>query len=468
MAFQLLRLEGAVDDRAKRRTVSLLRRGYRKLTSYECSTLGYEWFGNDPGHEALSAFGLMQFSEMASVIAIDRDMLNRTRKWLLSRRDGKGGFQRNQRHLHVWSVQQNVVNAYLLWALSQADLAAGDPSRTTSDLSAELNAMQQVADQSDDPYLIALSAITLRNVERDEAARALLDRLTEIQKADGRLEGKTTITQSGGISRTVETTALAVLAWSGSDSHREAAQKAASWLIDNRKGGGFGSTQATVLALKALISMHDKLVGGDGGSIEVLVDGDVVENISWEGRPADGVKWQLTSAILDKLATEPKTKVVLRASDGAKLPFTIQFSGRTTTPSSDPSCPIAIGLSLSGNGSNATVRSGDSIEVIAEIKNATEIGRPMTVAVVGLPGGLEPVIEGLDKLRDSGKIDFYELRGREVVLYWRTFAPAESKRIPITCVAAVGGKYTGPPSHAYLYYTAESKTWHKPLVVEVE
>ena len=92
----------------------------------------------------------------------------------------------------------------------------------------------------------------------------------------------------------------------------------------------------------------------------------------------------------------------------------------------------------------------------------------MTVSVIGLPGGLEPVIEGLDKLRDSGQDDFYELRGREVVLYWRTFAPAESKRIPISCVAAVGGRYTGPPSRAYLYYTAESKTWHRPLVIEVE
>ena len=91
----------------------------------------------------------------------------------------------------------------------------------------------------------------------------------------------------------------------------------------------------------------------------------------------------------------------------------------------------------------------------------------MTVAVVGLPGGLEPVIESLDKLRDTGSVDYYELRGREVILYWRSFAPDQVLRVPITCVAAVGGKYTGPPSRAYLYYTAESKTWHKPLVAEI-
>ncbi|QDV40529.1 A-macroglobulin complement component [Stieleria neptunia] len=467
MAFQLLQLEGVVDDRAQRRTVSLLRRGYRKLTSYECSTLGYEWFGNDPGHEALSAFGLMQFSEMAKMIDIDREMLSRTREWLLSRRDGKGGFKRNPRHLHVWSVQQEVVNAYLLWALSQADLAADDASRTDSELSAELDAMQHVAESSDDPYLIALSAITLANVGRNSQAAALLERLAELQQPDGSFVGKTTITQSGGISRTVETTALAILAFACSDDHRGVAQKAAAWLIDHRRGGGFGSTQATVLALKALIAMHDQMVGGEGGSVDILIDGEVVETVRWEGRPAEGVTWQMTPTLIDAFVSDPTTRLTLRSSDAASLPFTLRFSGRTTTPSSDPECPIAMNLSFAGQPDQANVESGETIDVVANVTNATNTGRPMTVAVVGLPGGLEPIIESLEKLRQSGEIDFYELRGREVVLYWRTFAPAESKRIPIACVAEIAGKYTGPPSRAYLYYTAESKTWHKPLVAEI-
>lgn len=467
MAFQLLRLEGAVDDSAERRTVSLLRRGYRKLTSYECSTLGYEWFGNDPGHEALSAFGLMQFSEMAAFIEVDPEMLDRTRKWLLSRRDGKGGFKRNPRHLHVWSVQQEVVNAYLLWALSQADVAAGDVSRTTSELANEIDAMQQVAITSDDPYLVALSAITLANVDRKSMTRQLLDRLTEMQNPDGSFEGKTTITQSGGISRTVETTSLAILAFAAGDVHHRRAQQAAAWLIDHRQGGGFGSTQATVLALKALIAVRDQMVGGDGGQVEVVMNGEVIETIRWDGRPSDGVQWNLTPEVADAFASDPKTRLEFRKQDAATLPYAIRFNGRTTSPTSDPNCPISIKTAFARQTRQATVNGGDSIDVSVEVQNKTDVGRPMTVAVVGLPGGLEPVIEGLDKLRDSGAVDYYELRGRNVVLYWRTFAPDESRRVSIPCVAAVAGKYTGPPSHAYLYYTAESKTWQAPLIVEI-
>ena len=54
---------------------------------------GFEWFGNDPGHETLTAYGLMEFTEMAEVHSVDSELIDRTRGWLLSRRDGNGGFQ---------------------------------------------------------------------------------------------------------------------------------------------------------------------------------------------------------------------------------------------------------------------------------------------------------------------------------------------------------------------------------------
>ncbi len=69
----------------------LLDESYKKLISFECPLKGYEWFGGDPGHEALTAYGLMQFTEMRKVMPVDSAMLERTRAWLLDRRDGKGG-----------------------------------------------------------------------------------------------------------------------------------------------------------------------------------------------------------------------------------------------------------------------------------------------------------------------------------------------------------------------------------------
>jgi hypothetical protein len=81
---------------------------------------------------------------------------------------------------------------------------------------------------------------------------------------------------------------------------------------------------------------------------------------------------------------------------------------------------------------------------------------------------MEPLIENLEALREKGQIDYYELRGRDVVLYWREFAPAESKTIAFPCVAEIAGRYTAPPSRAYLYYTAEAKQWTQPLQIEIK
>jgi hypothetical protein len=472
MAFQLMQKLGTVDDSLQRRSRSLLRRGYRKLTVYECAALGFEWFGNDPGHEALTAFGLMQFSEMANVIHVDEAMMERTRQWLLDRRDGSGGFQRNPRHLHSWSVRQEIVDAYVLWALSEADRAAGKTSRTEKELGGELDKLQQTAEASDDAYLIALAAITLSNVGRDQPAASLRDRLAAMQLANGCLNGKTTVTRSGGLSKAVETTSLAILAWSDSPSHRQFADDASKWLLNNRRGNGFGSTQATVLALKALIALQDQPSTQGGGTVEVVVDGNPVGNVSWQGFPREGVAWRLPDQVVKQWQRDTEPEIELRFSGSGRVPYSLEWAGQTTRPNSDPNCPIEINVSFRNQPPDQQTvmptQQGATIEVTAEIRNATDIGQPMTVAVIGLPGGMEPLIENLEALREKGQIDYYELRGRDVVLYWREFAPAESKTIALPCVAEIAGRYTAPPSRAYLYYTAEAKQWTQPLQIEIK
>jgi len=52
-----------------------------------------------PAHEALTAYGLLQFRDMARVQDVDLNMVERTRAYLLSQRDQQGGFKRNLRAL---------------------------------------------------------------------------------------------------------------------------------------------------------------------------------------------------------------------------------------------------------------------------------------------------------------------------------------------------------------------------------
>src|SRR5262249_25536814 len=77
------------------KTQGVLDHGYKLLTGYETPEKGYEWFGKSPGHEALTAYGLMEFADMAKVYDVDHKMVERTADWLMSRRDHQGGFQRS-------------------------------------------------------------------------------------------------------------------------------------------------------------------------------------------------------------------------------------------------------------------------------------------------------------------------------------------------------------------------------------
>ncbi len=87
-----------------------------------------------------------------------------------------------------------------------------------------------------------------------------------------------------------------------------------------------------------------------------------------------------------------------------------------------------------------------------KVENATVIGQGMTVAIVGLPGGLI-VPEDLKQLKEYTRLPedgsrpllgSFELRGRELVLYWRDLAPGQKIAVPIDLICRVPGEYSGP------------------------
>ncbi|MFT5301201.1 MAG: hypothetical protein ACI814_001986, partial [Mariniblastus sp.] len=468
MALQYLNANQLANPKTTRRAKSLLDKGYQKLVSFECEQRGYEWFGSDPGHEALSAFGLMQFVDMAQVMKVDTTMVVRTRNWLLARRDGEGGFQRNPRHLHVWSVKQQIVDAYVMWALTESDRAAGNAQRSAVELAVELNRLNQVANESKDPYLIGLAAAALLNVNRDADGEVLLDRLAELQQSSGALEGVTTVTQSGGISKTVETTAIAILAWSKKPTeHADRLSKAAIWLQQNRQGnGGFGSTQATVLALKALVAYSNQTSSaGKASTLLIKSDGQVIQEIKLPSDFKNGSIIEVSD--LAKHFPTGRTTIKLVAAGSKNMPYSIDVAYHLPTPPSHEKCPFELETRFESDNEDKLVAAGGTLHVVAKLTNRTDQGQPMTVATIGLPGGVEPRVEQLDELRDAGKFDFYEIRPRQIICYWRTIAPNESKSIEFDVSAEIPGRYSGPASSAYLYYTAEQKVWSDPLKVEI-
>jgi anti-sigma factor RsiW len=474
LILQYLKESDQTKPEVERRARELLDRGYRQLTSFEClnsqkhAKEGYEWFGGTaPAHEALTAYGLMEFRDMAKVHEVDPAMLKRTQQYLMSQRDGNGGFRRNPRALDTFGrAPDNITNAYIVWALTEGG--------KDDDITKELNALHDQAKTSTDPYFLALVANSLINRAKTADAVVLLKKVAGLQKDDGHLDAaQTSITGSGGRDLQIETTALAVLGWlkANPGEFNAAVQKAIRWIGQQRGGyGGFGSTQSTILALKALILYTNaNKKTPEAGELRLFVGEHQVAM-----RPfAAGATEPLTLSVPDAEKTLKSGKNTVRVEITGKnvFPYTLSWSYQTRQPASAENCPVKLAAKLD----RTEAREGETVQLTARVENVSGKGQGMTVAILGLPGGLT-IPEDMKQLKDYTRqpsdggrplVSHFEIRGRELVLYWRDLAPDQKIEVPIDLICRVPGEYSGPASRAYLYYNADYKHWVEPLKIAI-
>jgi hypothetical protein len=480
---EYLRETGRTDPDLSRRARELMDRGYTRLTGYECpktggpTKLGYEWFGAaDQPHEALTAYGLMQFTDMARVYPVDPAMLARTRQYLLDCRDGNGGFQRSAKALDSFGrAPEHVTNAYIVWAITEADRGASNPADLTPEIDALLARSKGNDAGAKDPYVLALLANALLNTGRQADGVAVLTTLAGVQAADGSVPGaKTSITNSSGRALLIETTALAVLGWQKAnrpDQFLGLVQRAVRWLSGHRDGSGaFGSTQSTILALKALIAFARANGGAaESGTLRVIVGGEVVATREFSSAAPGPVEVEIADA--EKRFKPGDTTVRLETTAKKALPMSVAWSCRTTRPDSSPGCGVKLETKLA----RAEIEEGDSVRLSVTVENVRETPHGMTVAIVGLPAGLK-LPEDRKQLKDltaapapgaEPTVGYWETRGRELILYWRGMAPQQKVALGVDLIAEVPGEYRGPASRAYLYYDADHKHWVEPVSVKV-
>lgn len=453
MAMQYFQSHSGVDAAMVRDAQDKLERGYKRLTGFECKKNGYEWFGEDPGHEALTAYGVLQFTDMKKVRSVDEAMLVRSRDWLLKQRDGKGGFERKRRALHVWVEDKDSSDAYITWAL----LEGGEKN-----LSAEVARVKASIKTTKNSYVVALAANVLSLAGDTNGAKDALTKLASLQKENGLVGGGTqSIVGSTGESLEIETTALAALAWMRQPAFALNVEKSMKALADSCKDGRYGSTQSTVLALRAIVEFDKKKAAErKAGSVKLFVDGKAVGGAQKYDGASQGA---IVFADVGELMTPGEHTLELAQEGGSAIPFSIAVRSNRVKPDSSADTRVSLDVKL---GSGA-LKEGDVIEATARVTNLSDAPLSTVVAIVGVPGGLEPRIDQLKELVKAQTIDAYEVMGRDVVLYWRGMTPKQQVRVPVSLLAAVPGKYTGPASRAYLYYGDEHKAWVDGLSADI-
>ncbi len=459
MAQQYFQSHSGVDPKLVADAREKLERGYKRLVGFECTEKGYEWFGENPGHEALTAFGLLHFTDMKQVRDVDAAMLERTRAWLLRQRDGKGGFERKRRALHAWIEDRDTSNAYITWALLESAPRTADMAR---ELSKEIASLKEAANKSQNSYVLALAANVMALAGDATEARKLMDQLAAKQGKEGVVDGGTqSIVGSMGETLQLETTSLAVLAWLRDASYAGNVERSMKYLASSCEGGRYGSTQSTVLALRAIVA-YDKARAAKrtGGAVRVYVNGQPVGSaVKFEASAQEAIKLPDVSELL----APGERKIELRMEGGAQLPYSIEVTYNALTPASSPETQVALEVALA----KTALTEGEPTEARVLISNKTDEKLPTAVAIFGVPGGLEVRHDQLKELVKKKTVDAYEVIGRDVVFYWRGMEPRKKIDVPVSLIAAVPGTYTGPASRAYLYYADEHKTWLNGVKVSI-
>ena len=454
LVLQELLARQGTEPHTLQHAVEVVERAYTRLVSYERVEGGFEWFGGNPGHTALTALGLMALAEIERVFPVDPALISRTRAWLLARRDGRGFIQELATPRGGGSVpftRDALGDAYITWALGRSGV---------KELSAEIAVAEEQALASDDAYHLALVAGAILEERSPTEAERVLGRLADKQDADGAVRGAaTSITRSGGDNLVVETTAIAILAWLRAGEPVRAGL-GVRWLFDHGRGGRFGATQATVLALEALLAFEaTRIRSKQSGVIEVLVDDALALKHPFDAEAIDAI----VIPSFTKALVPGAQKVTVRMIGGAAMPYNLRVRASTSTALYPGACKVTIATSLD----RPAVTEGESAELRAVLTSESSEPLPMVTAIVGVPAGFDIRLEALKELVTQGKIDAWEVRGREIVIHLRSFPPNERRTIPLSLLASVPGSYSGPASRVYLQYTDSEKNWAPPLKARI-
>ena len=450
LVLNYLRSVGKTDKAIEKRAMDYIERGYKRLIGFETSQGGFEWFGKTPPHETLTAYGILEFTEMKEVYnGVDQKMVNRTIDWLLSRRDGKGGFKKSERGLDSFGrASKLVANAYLVYALSKV----GEIKATQKEYE---SALAEVL-KDGDTYRTALllRAAQLRGDAKNE--KLLLEKVNGLLSdfGWGKFPVTETIVRSGDTDKQVETAAFLVMGLLEKDANIGKAVEGVQFILGSRKYGRFGATQATCLAIEAILSYAKKQEGklkDSNGSLVVSVNGH--EEVKSFSEVENGIL--KIDQLEDFITAGPQELDVRVVNTKGDFPFTFDVKYFTSVPSSHTNCPLTIATTVP----QSELKLGDNLRLEVTVKNTTDKQLPMTTALVGIPGGASVQPWQLKEILDREEVAYYEIYDHYLVFYWRHFKANEEKVINLDLKTEFAGEFESAPGCVYLYYTDQERYW---------
>jgi len=447
--------------------------GYQRLLTFEVQGGGFSLFGQPPADPFLTAYGLMEFSDMAKVYPVDEALIERTAQWLLNQQASDGTWT-DQGYSEHWHIDSKVpTTAYIAWALIEAGY------EDTPQVGLAVTYVRELGLQQEDAYSLALVANALAAYDPDDSmTRAVLDRLYDMRIEEGDTiywqTGTASFMGATGESGSLETTALAAIAFMRSDAHADAVSGALAYLIQGKDSWGtWSTTQATILSLKALLLSTEQAGEVEGPvRLRVGLNKEQTQEITIDETNADVVHlitfdrgFSPNGANRVQIELEGGGNLMYQVATRYYLPWdqvpmvemmdeliTIDLAYDRTRLAVNDEVTVDVGVKLNPFGS----AQGRQVGVVK-----------MALIDLGVPPGFTVLAEDLSRLVEQKIIARYELTGRQIIIYLEDFSSEAPLHFSYRLRARFPMRAQTPPSSAYDYYNPADTTMRAPLEVTV-
>ncbi|NLS76495.1 MAG: hypothetical protein GXY76_04450 [Chloroflexi bacterium] len=442
--------------------------GYQRLLTFEVPGGGFSLFGQAPAQLMLTAYGLMEFSDMARVSYVDPALLERTAGWLMRQQAADGSWR--PEGLTIESGWENLLRselpatAYVTWALLEAGY------EDTAEVQRGLSYVREFLKLEDDSYALALIANALAGGDPEgERTRQVLAEL-ESRKVveDGKVYWTTEIASFMGgrdNAASLETTALVAYAMLKAGVYPETASGALDYLTAQKDSfGTWQTTQATILSLKAMLLAATR--GGEG-------QGEATVRVSLNGEEADPVRITEANAdVVHLVSFSDKARLgenAVRIEVEGQRALMYQVITEYYLPWDQvPKLPAeqeAVEIEVAYDRTELAVN--DVVTVRARVALKLPGVARMAVVDLGLPPGFAVLDEDLALLVEEGVISRYEVAARQIIIYLEDFSSKEPLEFAYRLRAKYPLKAKSPASLAYDYYTPERQGDQRPTEIVV-
>ena len=463
LALLYMQETGQVTPEIEARARKLINTGYQRLLTFEVGGGGFDWYGCPPAKVILTAYGILEFTDMARVHSVDRAIIERSRRWIFERQKADGSWS-PRRTMHTWHGVEGdfVTTAYVAWTLAESGEKGPEQRRA-------LAYLRRHAPQADNTYALALAAnALLTDDRRDPTCRSIVGRLRSrfTEAGEGARLGSTGrgAVYSYGFSLDVATTALGALALMKDGRYPETERKALLYLTSARQSDGtWGSTQATILALKALLRAAGATPGSDAsGRVTVRVNGRHAGTIEITPENSDMLQMRDLNAHL----RPGENTITLEKAGEMTVPY--QLVAAHWMPGEQPAAKAEEPLEINVAYDRSRLAEGDVLGCTVEVTRHGKTPVPMAIVDLGIPPGFTLDPSAFRRMVDEGRLAKFDHTGNQCILYLRSLDPGQPVRFTYQLRARYPIRAQAPPSRLYEYYNPENEARSAPQQIIIE